>query len=279
LVPTAVVGQKQVKVRGEYVYRVPANVSREAAVKTAVEQARLQALGKEFGWNVSERSILETKEEGGKVNDRFVSHTTNEVKGEWLEDISKPDVKFDLDRNDGTLIVTAAVHGRARELTGAGIDFSAKILKNGFDARFESNDFRSGDEMYLLFSSPVDGYLTVYLGVNDRVYCLLPYRNSSEANVEIKHGQSYVFFSAKHADTDKVAITDNYALYTDKPSEDDMIYIIFSPNQFVKANDAQSGDSGMPRELSADEFQRWLTLNQNRDKDLKIDRKLILIKK
>lgn len=61
------------------------------------------------------------------------------------------------------LVVEVYVNGKAREKNGAGVEFDAKVLRNGTDLKFESLDFQNGDDLYLYFKSPVDGYLVVYL--------------------------------------------------------------------------------------------------------------------
>ena len=58
------------------------------------------------------------------------------------------------------------------------------------------------------------------------------------------------------------------------------IYIIYSPNSFVKANDNQTVSDGqleLPRELSLKDFRKWLAKNRMRDKDMQVDIRSITI--
>ncbi|WP_373802583.1 hypothetical protein [Bacteroides heparinolyticus] len=57
-----------------------------------------------------------------------------------------------------------------------------------------------------------------------------------------------------------------------------MLFVIFSPNRFVKANDHQSpvkvkvsnGGFDLPRQLTFNEFQRWLLNCRKYDKDMQV---------
>ncbi len=96
------------------------------------------------------------------------------------------------------LVVKAKVCGKAREISRAEVAFSAKILRNGTEARYESNAFRDGDDFYLLFKSPVNGFLAVYL-IDDKqtAYCLLPYPGNASGKTPVEHAKEYIFFSQK----------------------------------------------------------------------------------
>jgi hypothetical protein len=173
------------------------------------------------------------------------------------------------------------VCGKAREIVGAGIDFTAMTLRNGTEARYESGDFKNGDDLYLLFRSPAAGYLAVYL-VDDAqtAFCLLPYMSDPSGKAPVNVGKEYVFFSAKHVSPAEVAKINEYTLTCQKQAEQNYLYIIFSPNEFTKANDTRAeGEEVLPRELSFEDFQKWLAKNRNRDKDMKVEIKVLTIKK
>jgi hypothetical protein len=203
------------------------------------------------------------------------------VKGEWLEDITieygQPYYEQDM------LVLSVSVCGWAREITGAGVDFSAKILCNGTEAKYESDNFRNGDDIYLLFRSPVNGYMAVYLVDNSQTaFCLLPYMNDTQGKVRVKAGRDYVFFSEKHAEAAEKSIVSEYTMTCDKSVEQNYLYIIFSPNEFTKANDSDvhaESDRVLPRKLPFADFQKWLAKNRLRDKDMKVETKGLTIKK
>jgi hypothetical protein len=169
-----------------------------------------------------------------------------------------------------------SICGYAREKNSAGVIFSAKLLKNGTEDHFESYEFKHGDDMFIKFRSPTDGYVAIYLIDDHRTaYCLLPYMNDITGKVKVKRGQDYLFFSKKHADAHTPQhIVDEYIMLCDKTVEYNFIYIVFSQNEFYKANDRQSKDRKitdrqtneeltikLPRELSLSDFQDWIKQN------------------
>ena len=276
-------GQKTLKICGEYTCRAPESVSLEQAKKMVLEQAKLAALAENFGTTIAQWNSTVVKNENGKSDISFLSLGSSEVKGEWLEDIKieygNPYFEQDM------LILSVSVCGRAREITSAGIDFSAKTLNNA-NSKYETDNFNNGEDFYLSFRSPVDGYLAIYLVDNtETAFCLLPYRGDQKGKTNIKGGKDYVFFSAKHALIDEKNIVDEYTLTCDKSIEQNYLYVIFSPNEFTKANDVQvtttdrAKNEVLPRELPFEDFQKWLAKNRQIDKDMKIEVKNLTIKK
>jgi hypothetical protein len=278
--------QKPVKVCGEYTCRAPENISLAEAKKTVLEQAKLAALAEEFGTNVAQWNSTIVKNANGTSDISFLSLGGSEVKGEWLEDIKVDYGKpyYDAELN---LILSVSVCGKARAITSAGIDFSANLLNNT-EAKHPTDIFHHGEDIYLSFRSPVDGYLAVYLVDDDQTaFCLLPYRNDPTGKVRIKAGKDYIFFSEKHAAPTEKSIVTEYTLTCEKSTEQNLVYIIFSPNEFIKANDVQAASSPqertggevLPRELPFEDFQKWLAKNKQRDKDMKVEMKGVTIKK
>ena len=127
--------QKIQKVCGEYTYYVPENVSRSAAMRTALERAKIQVLADEFGTIVSQTNTSIVKDNNGQADSRFFSLGSTEVKGEWIADEGEPEYTFDINKDDGTLIVTCRVCGKAREIVSALTEFVAKVLRNGTEEK------------------------------------------------------------------------------------------------------------------------------------------------
>ena len=258
--------QRTEKVRAEYIYHAPENISLEEAKRIALERAKIQAIADEFGTIVSQNNTTMVSNRNGESSSDFFSLGGSEVKGEWIETIGEP--SYDINYEQGMLVVKAIVSGRIREIVSAQIDIKAEVLCNGTDLKFARTDFKNGDDLYLYFQSPVDGYLAVYLldEVSQMVYCLLPYKSSSEAVTSIEHDKPYIFFSAKHAG-DKAHLVDEYTMTCNSSVERNTIYVVFSPNEFVKAN-SKNVEELLPQELTFEEFQKWLVRGRNRDKDL-----------
>ena len=274
---TASKAQKPETICGEFTYRAPENVSLEQAKQMALDRAKIEALADKFGTTVSQSNATVVENKSGVSDVRFLSFGGSEVKGEWLETTKEP--KYTISYEQGMLVVKVSVCGKARALVGAGIDFTAKVLKNGTEAKFESDNFHDGDAIYLLFRSPVDGYLAVYLvDESQTAFCLLPYMNTPAGNARIKSGKEYVFFSEQKADRADVAGVNEYVLTAGKSAENNFLYVIFSPNEFTKAND-KTKDETLPRELPFADFQQWLAKNRTSDTDMKLEIKGLTVTK
>ena len=269
--------QKIKKVQGEYIYHAPENVSLEQAKKTALSRAQIQALGDEFGTIVAQHNATMMNNTNGSTSTDFTSLSSSDVKGEWLETIGEP--KYDITYDQGMLVVKCTVSGKARELVASQNNFVAKVLRNGIEDKFESGNFKSGDDLYLSYQTSTKGYIAVYL-VDDskNAYCLLPYQSSTDGKVAVDANTRYVFFNQKTAaplfQSNEV---DEYNMTCSKASETNYIYVISSPNPFVKAID--NAAAGLPRELSFDNFQKWLSKNRTQDKDMQVDIKTIIVEK
>lgn len=263
-----VFSQKIKTVEGGYTYYAPENVTLEEARRTALDRAKIQALADVFGTIVSQANTTRVENNDGKSSTDFLSIGGSEVKGEWIETIEEP--KYDISYDQSMLVVKVFVKGKAREIVSAQIDFKAHVLRNGTEDKFESSDFRSGDDLYLSFMSPVSGYLAVYLVDAERnAYCLLPYRNQTDGIYRIEANQRYVFFSEKQAAREEASFVDEYTMTCGRSTETNIIYVIFSPNAFCKAVDNRSSDT-LPRELPFGDLQKWLANCRVKDKDMRM---------
>lgn len=257
--------QKVHTVNGHFTYYAPENVSLEEAKRTALERAKLQALAERFGTTVSQYNTMRTENSNGQSSSDFSSIGGTEVKGEWLETLGEPEYAITYEGN--MLVVDCKVKGHAREIVNSKIDYAAKILRNGTEDKFESKEFRSGDDLFLSFQSPVNGYLAVYLVDNNRqAFCLLPYLEQNGI-YPIEANRRYVFFNEKEAPAKERSYVNEYTMTCERPTEFNDIYIIFSPNKFTKATDAHENEK-LPRQLSFEEFYRWYVKHLKSDKDM-----------
>lgn len=269
--------QKTKKEHGEYIYHAPENVSIEQARQTALSRAQIQALGDEFGTVVAQHNATLMNNTNGSTHTDFTSLSSSDVKGEWLETIGEP--KYEISYEQGMLVVKCSVTGKARAIVAKQNNYVAKILCNGIEDRNEGENFKSGDDLYLAYQSATKGYLAVYLiDDNKNAYCLLPYQSSKDGKVEVDANTRYVFFNQKTAQPlFNSSDVDEYTMTCDKASETNYIYIISSPNPFIKAID--NAVEGLPRELKYDDFQKWLSKNRTADKDMQVEIKTIVVKK
>lgn len=273
---SAAFAQKLRTVEAEYTYYAPENVTLEQARRTALDRAMIQALADEFGTIVTQQNATRVENRSGQSDIDFLSIGGSEVKGEWIETIGEPIYNIRYEGN--MLVVVCKVKGKAREITSAAIDFQAKVLRNGTDDKFESDQFRSGDDLYLSFQSPASGYLAVYLvDASGEAYCLLPYRNQADGSCPIEANRRYLFFNTRLAPLSERPFVDEYVMTCERLSEYNQLYVIFSTNQFVKAMD-NGANSQLPKKLPFANFQKWLTECRKYDKNMCIEVTSISIK-
>lgn len=260
--------QKLKTVEAAYTYHAPENVSLEQARRTALDRAKIQALADAFGTIVSQYNTTVTENANGLSSVDFTSIGGSEVKGEWIETLSE---EFDNPVFEGGMItITCRVKGKAREIVSAQLDLQVHVLRNGIEDKFESDRFRSGDDLYLSFQSPLKGFLAVYLVDADRqAFCLLPYQNQDSGIYPIDANRRYLFFHAQTAPMEERSLVDEYTMTCERSSEHNHIYVIFSPNSFVKAVDAHATD-GLPRQLSYEDFNEWLVKQRKHDQQMNV---------
>ena len=270
--------QDIVEVEGEYTYITSSEMSVAEAKRVAQERAKLQALADRFGTAIRQQNSTHINNSNTASTIDFLSIGNSEVKGEWIADIKEP--VFEISFSDNNLIVKVLVWGKAREITSASVDISTFLLRNGKERKYESDVYRNGDDMYLKFRSPIDGYLAVYLvDENSIAYRLLPYSGVDAGALSVESGKDYVFFDSDCASTEQERNTiDELTITTDKNVEHNEIFILFSANPFVKPNDSQT-DRSLPKSLNADVFQKWLAKNRTKDAGMVVINKLIKITK
>lgn len=280
LLPLALSAQKVVTVSGEYVYYPPDTESYEVSKHKALRRAQMQILADNFGTVMNAGAATVVTADSG--NSEVSTFTLGEslVKGEWLETIGEPEFKRFLGA-DGMLGIKVTIKGKAREVTSSSVDFEAKVLRNGVEDKFESLDFYEGDDLYLTFEAPLDGYLAVYLydGGAD-AYCLLPYISMNSGVFAVRGGEKYVLFSSDMAKPPlRPADVDEFTVTCSRPVEVNRIYCIYSPDFFSATADAGSSDTSLPREIAYTGFQRWLSQARMRDVGMKVQTFDITIRK
>ncbi len=275
-------GQKIKTVEGEFTYLMPEDVSLSAAKRHTLQQAKLNAIANEFGTIVAQTNLTRMETNGERSKMRFNSFGSSDVKGEWIETLGKPE--YDVQLIDGAQVVTCRVKGKIREIVTSQADVKVKVLRNGREDRNEDDRFKDGDDLFMSFQTPLKGYLAVYLvDDNEQVQCLLPYLNQQSGIFQVEANRRYVLFSAKD---DPQLYVDEYTMNAERSEEYYQIYVIFSPNLFVKAVDVASEKvvkgndiAGYPRELSFEDFHKWLAKCRRHDKDMCLKKIFISVKK
>lgn len=263
----------------EYVSNNPDETPSQAEAK-AFLAAKQKALEDRFGVDVTKvtNTMITSRTEGDKSKSTTNVFSAGEtvVRGEWIETIQEK--VLEKSYTDGFWIVKVRVEGKARNHSTEKADIQYVFVKDVQDVESPVT-FRDGNDLFLRFSSPVAGYLCVYLVDEEKnAYCLLPYMSRQTGSQPIEANKEYVFFSSKF---DKEA--QDYTVNCARSSEQNMLYVVFSPNEFTKAADKQGGknfrEEQLPRELSYENLIKWLSRNQTKDPDMVVRSTLITIRK
>lgn len=272
--------QRKAKVQGTYTYVQEDDESLKVAKAKAVMKAQTVALEAEFGTLIETVNLTDIKD--GKV--KFSSRGLSEVRGTWLRDLKAPTFKYDIDEETGERVITVTVWGEAQEVITSKIDIKAYVLRNA-DAKRRVNDdtFYSNDQYFVSFSSPINGYLAIYImDENGDAFRLLPYPNSSEA-YPVKADKEYLFFSPNHIDKESGDDVREYYFVTNQMVEYNRMYIFFSKTEFMLPKDSQgvtmSEDSvnQQPPMVNYEDMQNWIVKTRNRDKYMQVEQREITI--
>lgn len=242
---------KEKEVSGSYTYYIPYNVSRDKAEQIAFERARIQAIADEFGTVMTQHSRIDMKSSNGAENSDFWSSASSLVKGEWVSTIGEP--IFEPFIENGNFALRCEVKGYAREHQAPQAELDVRLLRNGTTDAYESSTFRSGDNCYLAFTTPVKGAIAVYMEDDaGNMFCMLPYYAQSATCTPVSPGIRHLFFTSNDGDEEK------YQLTTDKEIERNILYVVFSQNDFIKPIDKSNGEELSLKTLSAENFRNWL---------------------
>lgn len=280
-----VFSQRVETVTASYCYEVSDNTSPIEAKNKTIELAKRDAIDKTFGNIVTEQSRNFIRTKNGESQNDFFSLAECDLNGEWIETIEGPIWETTIHK-ENTTIYSVKLIGKVRELTAAKIDFKHKVLFNGTDPEkneIRQNCFKDGDNMYLSFRAPVDGYLAVYnVDFNDNnngnytTQRILPYHGQPGGIYKIKADTTYIFFSEEHEMAEIKPYVNKLIMRARTDNDYNYLYIIFSPNPFVKANDKQT-EENMPEVLKSRDFDKWLSNNQKHDKQMCVKKELVQI--
>jgi len=271
---------KPVKMSYNYTYLSnDRNESQTQAEQHAIERAKQKALEERFGVDVSSIvvSLEQEKTHDGAVtaDEDFFSLGGTVARGEWIGEVTEEIIGSN--HNGEYWSVKVYIEGLVREKSGAPIDIHYAFINNDHD-RDNRTVYYDNDDIFLRFTSPVDGALCVYLvDAEKEAYCLLPYEGNGQGSQAVKANEEYCFFKPQP----EVGFG-GYVLTTKEQQELNALYLVFSPNVITKARDKKSGQNWrnqeMPRSLSYKDFVKWLADNQTRDERLMVRTEVITVK-
>lgn len=263
ILPFVSFSAKEKEVNGSYTYYIPYNVARDKAEQIAFERARIQAIADEFGTVLTQHSRIDMRSSNGNENSDFWSSASSLVKGEWVSTIGEP--VFEPFIENGNFAIRCEVKGIAREIKAPQAELEVRLLRNGTTDAYESSTFKSGDNCYLAFTTPVKGAITVYLEDEEgNMFCMLPYYAQTATCTPVTPGVRHLFFTSNDGDQEK------YELTTDKEIERNMLYVVFSQNEFIKPIDKSNGQELSLKTLSAENFRNWLQKSRALDSTFQV---------
>jgi len=259
----------------EYISNNP-NETPAQAKATAFERARQKALEEKFGLDVSQVTSSTITNANGSSYSNVFSLGGTSVRGEWVETIKEEVLEEKL--LNGFMMVKVSVVGKARNRSTEKTDIRFAFVRDIRDTESPVS-FKDGNDIFMRFSSPAGGSLCVYLvDEQQNAFCLLPYPDQQAGAQPVEANKEYIFFSEQF---DRNA--QEYTVNCERTSEQNALYVVFSPNRFTKASDKQSGtnwrNEKMPRQLTHEAFLKWLERNQTKDDQMVVRREIISIRK
>lgn len=276
LLPLLAFSQKTITVEGTAQVELTETQSIQEIKNRARELATVDALERAFGRVVIQgnSTYMTNLQSGEKIETNTVFNTiaNTSVKGEVIEVLSE---KFS--NITGTTIIDGRkipvtdircdIEIRAKEITTPPVEFVCFTL-GCTDEKCRTTAFKNNDILYLYFSSPVKGYLSVYLDDKTDAQRLYPYSNMPEefdGGVPVEADTKYFLFSDRpefNYFPGKNFLTDKYQLVCNSPQDMNRLFIIFSLSPVNKpfltgVKDLEKGYQ-LPKSLRSEDFQKWL---------------------
>lgn len=273
----SVMAQRVETVTATATYHAPATMTPKEARYQTILSAQVDAIARIFGTMVSEENMSFMREKDAVGSSDFFSLHEGDVRGIWLESIGDTVWSTPVYKNDGSVIYEVTMKGKIMELKNAPIDISVKLLFNGTDPNrdeIRNFSFNDGDDMYLYFKTPVDGYLAVYIvdyDDNMTTQRLLPYPDQPGGIYKVTADTEYVLFSDSKAEPSVKHLVRGCRMRGRTDHDFNQFYVIFSPNPFVKALDKTIGED-LPHVIPFSEFQRWLSKNRRKDMQMCVEK-------
>ena len=267
---------REARVKGEAQVPMEKNMTLEQTQQLAIDQAIVTAIESEFGRVIFQgnTTYIENVSTGQRVETdmRTISIGNSYVNAEMIQ-MDEPVCQSDLD-DKGQLWVTCRVRGKAREILEPPLEFIAEPLDCP-EPRCKTTDFIDNESFYMLFKSPVEGHLSIYLADGDFAYCLLPCNGIEGSTFAVEQDKEYILFQDQ-----------DFLLYTDKEFETDRLFLIFSPKEYNKGLlqgeetfEVNGEDFIKPESMKVEDFQRWLTKLRSKRTDIQLKMIDISIKK
>lgn len=220
------------EISGEYTYYGRSDESPAQCLSKAEQGAITQALEQKYGTIITQNLVQTDRLKNGHETNDFMMLSSSEVNGQWLGHTQTPEKKVEMDK-DGNIVATVRVKGRAMKISGNTLQYDVAVMRNGTDrSRYTSCEFNPGDDLYTYFSSPTDGYLSIFLAdESNEVYCMFPYTSLASGQARMKGGYEYVLFDPSRPDSG-FGTTGGLAVTGGDQLEYNKIYVVFSTEPY-----------------------------------------------
>jgi hypothetical protein len=282
--PYLMFSQKTVTAQGSAQIEIPDNLSRNEVKNKIRELATIDALERAFGRVIIQgnSTYITNLQTGQKVETNTVFNTiaNTSVKGEVLEIRNEkftdiPGTIIIDGRKEPVTEMRCDIEVRAREIVTPPVNFTSFPL-GCTDVKCRTTAFKNNDILYLFFTSPVSGYISVYLDDRNETQCLFPYSTMPlefEGGVPVSADKKYILFSDKpefNYFPEKNFTPDTYQLFTNSIQDMNRLFVIFSKSPLNKPS--LSGvtelDDGylLPKSLASEDFQKWMNTYRSHEK-------------
>jgi hypothetical protein len=273
--PVILFSQKSVRIIGSAQVEFPDNMTRQEVMRQSEELATINALERAFGRVVIQgnTTYLSNVQTGKQTETKSVFNTiaNTSVKGEVLKVYDKQFTEVDGTRMiDGKkqpyTEIRCDIEIEAMEVPTPPVNFTAYTL-NCTEERCKTTSFKEKDRLYMYFSSPSSGYISIFNDDNGTTECLYPYDKMPaqfEGGVPVKADKEYILFASEpefnyFPGNDYIK---PYRLFTESPRSINRLFVIFSkePLNKPRLSDVQKVEDGSfkLRSLPSEDFQRWL---------------------
>jgi hypothetical protein len=261
--PVLVCSQKMQQSEGKSEVRQESNMTKDQAQEKAEELAKINAIENAFGSYVEQQSDIRVQ--NGRVNYDILGGI--QVRGEWirtknleLDEETRPvEGKYGKEQE---LWIVCRISGEVREcVSRANLDI---LTLNCPLKQCRTTSYFNKEDLFLYFTSPVDGFLSVFLDDGENAFRLLPYKSMGTLGaVKVIGDKEYIFFSKERDyQYDSQYPTDAMELFTEKDLEYNSLYIVFAESQYIKPilNDIKELEDGylLPKSVTSKVFNTWL---------------------
>lgn len=288
-IPFNAISQKVVSEHGEYKMPIEKSMSEQEAERVCIERARINAIENAFGQTIIQGNSTYIKNErtGASAESKVVFNMMAEtmVNGEWVEDIKPPEIsKIYV---EGVTYMIVEVFGKIREIKETPITFKSALLACP-KTECKTTSFNNKQSVYLEFTAPEDGYISVYCDVPEEktTFRMLPYKTDQNvSSYPVKADETYLFFHPQLAKNIPLGKVDEFVFYLNKPNTPEVskVFVLFRPKtEIAKPILSGIGNVSMsnieiPLNLPSEDFQRWLQRIRRAEADIQLETTVINI--